>query len=170
MIGHPGSNNPATVQSHTQALESLGDGGSITLTFPWHATTRFTKLSWLRAAYLGAFALYGYRYVLQPAFDPLRAAIADPHDESFEPVVRQGPRDATVLDPTIAEVTAPDALVGWRVVTFGPRVVFLPPWSAPPDWFANLDAVLQAQRGDSISVNMLTSYQFPTRPMHLTDG
>ena len=43
------------------------------------------QLSWVRAAYLVAFAALGWRYICTPYLDPLRAQLADP--------------DATLLPP-----------------------------------------------------------------------
>jgi hypothetical protein len=87
-------------------------------------------------AYLAAFATYGYRYLLQPAFGPLREAIADP-SAVFDPVTFVWP-DRGALDPLIVEVAAPASLAGCRAVAFGPRLIVLPPWGASVNWFATL--------------------------------
>ena len=60
------------------------------------ANPRRAAIGWMRSAYHAAFALYGYHYTLQPAFEPLRATIADPVRIYFEPFLLRSPEPATV--------------------------------------------------------------------------
>jgi hypothetical protein len=133
------------------------------------ASPRRASIGWMRSAYLAAFAVYGYRYVLQPAFGPLRAAIADPDGAGFDPVLLRTP-DEDALDPLIVEVTAPAVLAGCRAVAFGPRLVLLPPWLAPHDWFTTLRQRLTNEAADNLTVVSVIGQRFPEYPMYLTDG
>jgi hypothetical protein len=169
MIGDPGQNNPATLAAHTHSLDRLASGSSFELRFRVRRNPRRAGLGWLRSAYLAAFAVYGYRYALQPAFGPLRAAIADPGGGFFDPVILRSP-DEGALDPLIVEVTAPASLGGCRAVLFGPRLVLLPPWRAPEDWFATLRERVTVESAKSLTVVSLIGRRFPEYPMYLTDG
>jgi hypothetical protein len=169
MLGDPGQNNPATLAAHTESLENIGDGSSFELSISVKRNPRRAGMGWLRSAYLAAFAVYGYRYALQPAFGPLRAAIADPDGRGLDPVILQSPDDGA-LDPLIAEVTAPASLAGCRAVVFGPRLVLLPPWGAPEDWFATLRERVTMERAENLALVSVIGRRFPEQPMHLTDG
>jgi hypothetical protein len=169
IVGHPGQNNPTALAAHTESLERMGTDWFMTLSVRMERNPRRAAIGWMRAAYLTAFAVHGYRYVLQPAFGALRAAIADPDSSGFEPVILQGPDDGA-LDPLIAEVTEPAWLTGCRVVIFGPRVIVLPPWAAPEDWFATLQGHLTSAFPVNLTFVSVIGGRFPDRPMHLTDG
>ncbi len=169
MLGDPGQNNPATLAAHTEALERLSSGSSLELRFRVRASPRLAAIGWMRSAYLAAFAVYGYRYVLQPAFEPLRETIANPEGAEFDPVVLQAP-DEGALDPLIVEVAAPSSLQGCRAAVFGPRLILLPPWQAPERWFAGLRERLADEAAANLKLASVIGRRFPERPMHLTDG
>jgi hypothetical protein len=165
----PAQNNPATTAAHEASLAGLAGGSSIELRLRVKAEPKRARIGWMRSAYLAAFAVYGYRYVLQPAFGPLRAAIADPDATTFEPVVLQAPGQDT-LDPLIAEAAAPAALAGSRAVLFGPRLILLPPWLAPENWFATLQQHLTDTAPENLTLVSVIGQRFPDYPLHLTDG
>lgn len=169
VVGDPGQNNAARVSAHTKSLERLGSGSSLDLRFRVKGNPRGAGLGWMRSAYLAAFAVYGYRYVLQSAFGPLREAIADPNAGLFDPVILRSPDDGA-LDPLIAEVTAPAHLAGCRAVVFGPRLILLPPWGAPDDWFVTLNERLRIDPVESVTLVSVIGRRFPDYPMYLTDG
>jgi hypothetical protein len=169
MLGDPGQSNPATLAAHTESLERLGSGSSMELRFRVKANPRRAGIGWMRSAYLAAFAVYGYRYVLQPAFGPLRAAIADPDSAGFDPVLLQAP-DKGALDPLIVEVTAPPSVAGCRAVLFGPRLILLPPWRAPENWFATLRERVTNEAAVNLTLVSVIGLPFPEYPMYLTDG
>jgi hypothetical protein len=172
MLGDPGQNKPGTAAAHTEVLESFGPGEAMELRFRIRHHPGRAALGWMRAAYLAAFAVYGYRYALQPAFDPLRQALADPDGTNFIPKIL-GDAGRGPLDCSIVEVSAPAELAGARLVIFGPRHIFLPPAGAPPDWFAALPTVLNnlGEAGaSSVTVWSAIGRPFPERPMHLMDG
>jgi hypothetical protein len=88
MFGVPKANNPAdverAVESFDQLVEGIGDD-TFTLTFKHAFEPRRARLGWLRAAYLIAFAQFGYRYILRPAFEPLRAQLMSPDEAVLDP-------------------------------------------------------------------------------------
>lgn len=169
IFGDPGQNNPETVAAHTELLDRMGPGSSLTLTFRMRRKPRRTRIGWMRSAYLAAFAVYGYRYVLQPAFDPLRAAFRDPDGAPFEPVILQG-QDVGALDPFIALMVEPAWLHRSPVVFLGPRVILLPPPSAPTDWFAALSERLITAFPLEARFGSVLNSDFPLEPLHLDDA
>ena len=169
LLGHPGQNNPETVAAHSQPLDAMGAGSSMTVKFRVRRDLRQASLGWMRAAYLVGFAVYGYRYVLQAAFNIVREAVAVPDLAAFEPTLLRGPNDGA-LDPSIAEVTGPDWLTGSVAVSFGPRVILLPPWGAPADWLEALGDRIVASFPVSLTCRSAIGRPFPEHPMHLCDG
>lgn len=169
MLGDPGQNNPATLADHTAALDQFTGGSTMELRLPVKANPRRVAMGWMRSAYLTAFAVYGYSYVLQPAFSPLRGAIADYDDTSFDVVLIDASDDGA-LNPLVAEVTGPAPLEGCRAVVFGPRLILLPPWEAPENWFATLRERLINEAPQLLTLVSVIGRRFPEHPMHLTDG
>jgi hypothetical protein len=168
MLDHPAQNNPATLAAYTESLKRLDRDLVMELRLRFKGNTLRAGIGWMRSAYLAAFAVYGYRYVLQPAFGPLRAAIADP-DRGFDPVFLRSP-DEGALDPLIAEVTGPTSLAGCRAVVFGPRLILLPPWRASQDWFATLRERVKNEPAENLTLVSVIGRRFPEHPMYLTDG
>lgn len=169
MIGHPGSNNPAVIEAHTAAMASLEEEGVFDLKITFKVDVKQAKRGWLRSAYLAAFAVYGYRYILQPAFQQVRQAIVDP-DVEHEPLILEADIDAGPLDPLIAEVTEPAELAGCRAALFGPRLVLLPPWNASDDWYARLPDIVAKSGASYVKVRSVIGRRFPEFPMYLCDG
>lgn len=170
IVCHGEQNNSQAVAAHIAALNEMPVGATFRLNLTMKRAPRRAALGWHRSAYLAAFAVYGYRYVLQPAFDVLRAAIADPDDTAiFNPGFVSLPDDGP-LNPLIAEVTAPAPFAGTRAAAFGPRLIFLPPRGAPRDWFASFDEQAKQQGWLDLTLTTVIGRRFPESPMHLTDG
>jgi len=169
MQGLPDQNSPGRMEEHEAALDQLAPGQSLTVEIRMRGWPARARLGWMRSAYLAAFAVYGYRYILQPAFAPLRDALRDLSGGHFEPVVlklaHEGP-----LDPLIAEVNGPVPFAGCRAAVFGPRLILLPPSLAPADWFATLEQRLLANSPEGLDLASVIGRRFPHGPMHLTDG
>ena len=168
MMGDAGQNNPTTLAAYTEALKGIGDGDEIGVKIRVGRDPIAAGIGWLRSAYLAAFAVYGYRYTLQPMFDPVRGAIADSTNGWKPPILQTS--DEGPLDPLIAEVRAPTALVGCRAVACGPYLIVLPPWGASTDWFETLPDRVLGTGADSLQLASVIGKRFPTEPMHLTDG
>ena len=83
------------------------------------------SVSWLRAAYIIAFATLGYRFVLGEAYHAVREKIADPKStetiEAFKLTDPAAPADAR----TIAIIREPEHMRG-LAVRMGRHLVFLP--------------------------------------------
>ncbi|WP_045875798.1 hypothetical protein [Pseudofrankia sp. DC12] len=57
-------------------MARTGADPAFTATFTTYSAER-ARLSWIRAAYLSAFALFGWRYILSPTLQPIRDALAE---------------------------------------------------------------------------------------------
>lgn len=114
---------------------------------------RYPDVSILRAAYLAAFALFGYRYILRPLLDPVREQIRQPAEKiipySLTPI-----RDAEDSERTIGYVYEPE----WArslMVQIGPFRVFLPFSDTNTELYKRLDEANQARHQAVLSVNTL---------------
>lgn len=81
------------------------------------------RVSWMRSAYLCAFALLGYRYILRPTLDPVRAEIAGSRVRSA-PVVNV--RDVDQTTRLVLALSAPDWAHGAVAVIQDGTLTILP--------------------------------------------
>lgn len=92
-------------------------------------SVRRARLSWVRAAYLVAFAALGYRYAFQAQFAQLRAQLADPDAEILPPlgmIDAEAPADRRQL----LLVREPAELRSLAVV-MGQHTIYLPALEQP---------------------------------------
>jgi HNH endonuclease len=82
LIVVPQINNPADLELLEQHMHTLSGAGSTDFRFTVTPRLRYfpdrARVSWIRAAYLAAFALFGWRYILQPALQPVRDQFQHP--------------------------------------------------------------------------------------------
>ena len=82
LISVPQINNPADLDLMEQQMRSLSQTGSTDFRFTVTPRLRYfpdrARISWIRTAYLAAFALFGWRYILQPALQPVRDQLQNP--------------------------------------------------------------------------------------------
>lgn len=102
-----------------------------TITFGERWSQRRARNSWVRSAFLIAFACWGYSYALQPEFDLLREQLARPDEDLLPSTVLLNPR-APVTTRAVHLITEPP----WRgvIIGMGRRSVFLP-WTPDPNFF-----------------------------------
>lgn len=107
----------------------------IKLSFPALThNVRRANASWLRAAYLAQFALWGYRLVLTPDYERIRKQFQDPLASDLEPFVFTAP----VRERGIWVVVPPSTEAGFFVM-MGPRFVYLP-WPGDATFWERLHA------------------------------
>jgi hypothetical protein len=87
---------------------------------------RLARAGYLRAAYLVAFAQFGYRYILNAALDPVRLQIRRPKDEIIPAATFGVAPTAPKTTKHLIVAREPAALRG-IVVQLGRRIVLLPP-------------------------------------------
>jgi hypothetical protein len=97
------------------------------------------QLSWVRAAYLAAFAALGWRYVFLRCLDPLRAQLAAPTANVLPPLAMIDPT-ASAARRQMLVIQEPGTLRGLAVV-LGRYTVFLP-WVEEPQSFDALSVAL----------------------------
>jgi hypothetical protein len=117
-----------------------GVGGQIGFRFLERVSPTAARLSWVRAAYLAAFAAFGWRYAFLACLNPLRAQFAAPTERILPPIAffdPDGPRERRQL-LVVQEPTQMRSLA----VVLGRHTVFLP-WVTEPKPFDELAATLQ---------------------------
>jgi hypothetical protein len=129
-VGLPDQNAPGKTAAHNAAVEAMVDGPvggqGFDVSFPeYRYVSETVAAGWLRAAYVAAFARFGYQWAFQPSVEPVRAQIADPietHIERFLVLGSQMPTDFRAL----VAVDRPRSLRGSVAVAMGRYLVFLP--------------------------------------------
>lgn len=128
IFGVPRQNHPDQQAAHLQTLDDYVDRAdpnpNITFTIQAQYDANRDQLSWIRAAYLAAFAALGWRYILRPSMAPYRAQFREPATATLPIRVL---RDRTAADDQrrILLVEQPDDLRS-VAVTFGQRLILLP--------------------------------------------
>lgn len=77
----PKANNAKDVTAITETLKNwaaVGTGGRIGFKFREHMSPELARLSAVRAGYLAAFAVLGWRYAFLECLQPLREQLAEP--------------------------------------------------------------------------------------------
>jgi hypothetical protein len=86
----PTANNPADIDDAERTLDDWAAAGVVDGRFGFRLTQKVSlhqaRLSWVRAAYLAAFAAFGYRYAFLTQLAPLRAQLAEPETELLPPL------------------------------------------------------------------------------------
>jgi hypothetical protein len=123
------ANSKAAQNLFTQQLQAAARSGStdwsVNLDFPrdrHHSVA--AHVGWLREAYLVAFAVLGYRYILDPALNSVREQLAQPREELIPVFTIQSP-EKSPSERKFLGVTEPEWLRS-VAVQFGRRTVFLP--------------------------------------------
>lgn len=127
---------PQSKQNHPQVMETLrlqtreaatgrkNPSLSFSFTVAQGFNPRRAKISWVRSAYLVAFAVFGWRYILRPELDPVRAQLADANAEILPTLGRYDPA-AAADRREIRLVETPEDLRS-ILVMLGRYAVFLP--------------------------------------------
>jgi hypothetical protein len=139
------TNAPGVVDALRGRLDRFVDDGvadwMFTLSFGDRSRPRPSSVSWLKSAYVIAFAAFGYRYILHPALDIVREQIRDPEREvitRFSTLAPEAKRDTRIL----ALVEDPPELRS-ILVQMGRHVVFLPR-PDDPDIYQRLKSAVRA--------------------------
>jgi len=89
-IAVPQINNPADLdraEAHWRELSATWSTDfRIEITPQARYSPDHARISWVRTGYLAAFALFGWRYILQPALQPVRDQLMDPAAVSLPPL------------------------------------------------------------------------------------
>lgn len=129
VVGLGDQNPPGRTDQLREILEDAAQRGApmpkFTLSFPQFSYSRGrASVSWLRTAYLAAFAVLGYRYVLRACLEPVRAQIRKPEEEAlprFHLVKPEFPDSQRA----VIVIGSPEWARG-LVVQMGPNLITLP--------------------------------------------
>jgi hypothetical protein len=123
--------------------------------------------SFIRAAYLAAFAKWGYRYALLDVVQPVRTVLADPASAQQAPklVARLATES---VKPRFFLVLEPAELQGFASY-FGDRVVFLPCWPTPREVGALEIGVTRLGGQQSLQFTHYTEFDWPTEARYAMD-
>ena len=90
LVGEPKANDPKLMEEMTRTLNAWATGEATGARIGFRPTENMSvtraRLSWVRAAYVAAFAVLGWRYVLMSCLNPLRAQLADPTASLLPPL------------------------------------------------------------------------------------
>jgi hypothetical protein len=137
---HPDIRELLDAEFGCRRREGRWEGSTFTVGFdrPSSCSPRLAALGWLRAAYLVAFAAYGYRYAFSPKLSPVRHQLAHPdieHIGAFGRDLAQVGRD----DRRLLLVREP-APFRSLLVQMGRHVIFLPRLDDTGDLYQRLAA------------------------------
>jgi hypothetical protein len=173
IIGVPRQNDPRVQAAQRRALDAYAESGDPKPSISFTVHTRFNdaraRYSWIRSAYLAAFAALGWSYILRPVMKPISDQLRNPtaevlptymfRDESAPPDLRR-----------ILLVDEPDELrcVAVAIGEFG---VFLPGLFRPLTWPQLADAFGRRRGdGDRITVQLDgKEVPWPRWPTYLLD-
>jgi HNH endonuclease len=86
----PQINNPADLNRAETHMRELSATRSTDFRIEITPQARYSpdhaRVSWVRTGYLAAFALFGWRYILQPALQPVRDQLQDPSSVTLPPL------------------------------------------------------------------------------------
>jgi hypothetical protein len=162
--GVDAQNDPRVKQRHLEILDYLVDAEvadppvSITPRFP-QINTILANLSIIRAAFLAAFAVFGWEYALRAVFDPLRAQIQNPTIKDLVKVLVQREPNEDRARRVMLLVSEPVELA-CIAVAIGETTVLLPhPYAMVT--FAELAEAFESRRGEVLERGRLNGKLIP---------
>lgn len=170
ILGLPDQNDPKVTAAHREALDELAqlpeDEQEFTVSFPRHKHAESdVQAGWLRAAYLAAFARFGYRYALRPLMEPVRAQIADPSGNHLDRFILHGGA-ASTDHRMIRSITSPRSARS-LIVLMGRHLIFLPGFHADSNTLYERLGRRARWPPPARSLRSLRGpiYEWPTRPI-----
>jgi hypothetical protein len=128
----PKQNDPKVQAAHFQALDAYAESGNPNPNVSVTIHTRFdearARLSWIRSAYLAAFAALGWSYIFREVMDPFREQLKQPDAQIIPTYILRNPA-ASPGERRMLLVDQPDEL-RCVAVMLGEHTVFLPGSSA----------------------------------------
>lgn len=167
----PKINNPADLERMEEHMRTLSDTRSTDFHFTVTPQLRYfpdrARVSWIRTAYLAAFALFGWKYILQPALQPIRDQLMNPSTITLPLLSMYDPNG----DPGRHEIWAIKQPTEHRslLVTSGQQGVFLPVPNDPRS-LEELARSLGARANEPVRYAFTGDmFPWPSRPEHLLD-
>jgi len=170
IIGLPQYNNPVATRASEAEWNRLKDHGAEGFKFTLRVSggrDRHAQVGWLRAAYLVAFAAFGYRYIFRSPLKPVRDQLADPAAEIL-PMWEFLIPDAAPTERRLIAVKRPASLKS-LAVQMGRHLIFLP---HPPDMllYTRLGRRRARSGGEVARITISgTQFSWPREPQHVLD-
>jgi hypothetical protein len=124
----PKINKPGDVPILVEHMQKLSETGNADFGLGIAPRLRYfpdrARISWIRAAYLAAFALFGWKYILQTALNPIREQLMNPLPITLPPLSMYAP-DGDLGRREIWVIKEPAEYQSLLVVA-GQHGVFLP--------------------------------------------
>jgi HNH endonuclease len=171
LVGVPEINNPADLDRMDEHMRMLSETRSTDFRFTFTPRLRYfpdrARVSWIRTAYLAAFALFGWKYILQPALQPIREQLLYPSTITL-PLLSMYDPDG---DPGRHEIWVVKQPTEHRslLVIAGQQGVFLPVPNDPRS-LEELARGLGARADERVHYAFTGDmFPWPSRPEHLLD-
>jgi hypothetical protein len=156
-------NNPARKKRFFELLE--GKTAEFNITYNANIRKRrLADLAWLKAAYIVAFASWGYIYSLSPALDVVRKQLLQT-DEVVIPYFRMINRAMSRENRFLINVRQPQEFQA-VAVGMGQFIIFLPADGRDTTFYSRIAALLTADSEITLSGD---TYYWPQEPMHSLD-
>ncbi|HEX5504833.1 MAG TPA: hypothetical protein VFW96_19605 [Thermomicrobiales bacterium] len=146
--------------------EGHQEGRTFQVSFTKPLNHPLALVGWLRAAYLVAFALYGYRYIFDSRLELVRRQIAAPHVQHI-PLFAMTLTDAQPADRHIVLIREPEQYRS-LYIQMGRHAVFLPSPEDASALYPRLEATYSAGTEQHFTYHG-DIYPWPTEPIHLFD-
>ncbi|WP_343448823.1 HNH endonuclease [Micromonospora oryzae] len=173
VFGVPSQNDPKVQAAHLRAMDAYVDkrdpNPGISLTINGRYSDTRARYSWIRSAYLAAFAALGWSYIFRPVMRPVIDQFKDPTANVLPTYMFRDPSAGPDFR-RILLVDDPDEL-RCVAVAMGELVVFLPGLFRPQTW-AQLAEAFGRLRGaeDRLTVNLNgKEVPWPRWPMYFLD-
>ena len=172
LFGVPAQNDPRVQEAHVRAwdhyVDSKAPSPDLSFTIQMGYSETRARISWIRAAYLAAFAGRGWPYIFRDALQPIRDQLARPEEEVIPTYLLRSPGVAAE-SRGILLVDDPHELRCVAVI-MGPTTVFLPGMRAPLTCFELVDAFLKRRgSGDQLAVDLNgEEVPWPTNAIYLS--
>ncbi|WFE19520.1 HNH endonuclease [Solwaraspora sp. WMMD937] len=157
IFGVPKRNDRRVQDAHFAALDAYAESGNTSPNASFTVHARFdearARLSWIRAAYLAAFAAIGYVYIWREVMYPVREQLKNP-DARILPTYMFRRPEAAPDERRILLVDEPDEL-RCVAVSMGEHTVFLPGLWRTQTWDQLGEAFGRHRtEGDRLSLNL----------------
>ncbi|MFD9736241.1 hypothetical protein [Umezawaea sp. NPDC059074] len=173
IFGIPKQNDKKVMEAYFKKLHSYAqdDHPKPDHSFVVHSRydERRARISWIRSAYLAAFAGLGWKYIFRPVMKPVRDQLKQPNDEILPTYMA---RDINALSSgrRIMIVSHPPELRS-VAITMGQYTVFLPaPFDSTTFEVLNKEICRRRDGGDALNVNIRgKTVPWPKFPTYFLD-
>lgn len=173
LFGVPKKNDRKVEAAHFEALNSYVESRDPNPNYSLTVHTRFdetrARISWIRSAYLAAFAALGWSYIFREVMDPFRSQLKQPDSKILPTYILRNP-SASPTEKRVLLVDHPEEL-RCVAVMLGEHTVFLPSLFHPMTCEELVQAFARRREpGDVLSAQLAgKEVPWPKRPTYFLD-